>query len=123
MAILKVKDKVGLGRLVLKALTDKELKAALLQNPTATLSSYIENLPIGHTIKVVAEERDTSVLVLPYVEDIPTDVHSREIVLREESNEYDHVKHHVEESKRRTGKGSIPPETVEETYAMMIGHW
>jgi hypothetical protein len=126
MARLKVTDKTGLGRLVLAAAVDAELKNSLLSDPKALLSKFVDNIPEGHVIKVVAEEDDVTFVVLPAPGDVPTDVEIKEEILREEAREYDQAKKKVEESKQKgaepAGDVSIPPEVVEETYALMVGH-
>jgi hypothetical protein len=86
------------------------------------LKPFLESLPPGHKIKVVAEDENASILVLPSAKDLPKDLKDMESILREEAREYDQAKQEVEDSKKTTGNGSIPAAVVEEKYALMVGH-
>jgi hypothetical protein len=124
MATLRVKDKIGLGRLVLLAATDEKTAERLFSNPVEVLRPFIENVPDGHTVKVVREEPGVTYLVIPSKENVPGSVEDKEEIIREEGQEYDQAKQNVEKSKKREpgGRSSLPTDVVEETYALMIGH-
>jgi hypothetical protein len=120
MTKLRVKDKRGLGRLVLSAAENELVRNTLIANPRQSLESFLENLSPDHLIKVVVEEKNVTYLVLPSADDVPSSTEDKESILREEAREYDQAKEHVEKSKGKTGQ--IPSAVVEDTYALMVGH-
>src|SRR6516225_1701867 len=126
MAKLRVKDKVGLGNLVLLAATDEKTEESLRANPSDLLKRFIEDLPEDHIIKVIKEESNVSYIVIPARDSVPTSIEEKEQILREEAREYDQVRSNVENSKKRGGEAgegsSIPAEVTENAYALMIGH-
>jgi len=125
MARLRVIDKVGLGHFVLSAAHDKDLKEKLFSAPERFLKAFVEELPAGHKVHVVAEDENTTVLVLPAVEGIPRDADQIEAILRDEARQYEEARERVDESKqKRPGeeRPKIPEPVLRNTYALMIGN-
>ena len=125
MARLRVTNKAGLGKLILSAAQNEELKKQLQSDPERFLRPFVKEVPSGHKIKVVAEDDDTTVLVLPATEGVPKSAEQIEAVLREEARQYDEARQRVDESKKRRGsdaKSEIPEAVLYDTYALMIGN-
>jgi hypothetical protein len=72
MARLTVKDKVSLGEFIIRASQDVALRADLLDDKKSTqlLAKYVELPDEKHTIKVYADTKDVTVIVLPTQEDV-----------------------------------------------------
>jgi hypothetical protein len=120
MSRLRVTNKVGLGRLVLSAASDKFLRESLIKDPQRYLQRLVEELPEGYKIIVIHEDENSAVLVIPAQEDVPSGTEAKEAILRQEGSDYDDAKRHVEDKKEDSGE--IPKDVVEETYALMVGH-
>lgn len=69
MTILEVTDKVGLGKLIIAAATDEDLRRRLLANATEVLRSYV-NIPEGHQIKAIPASDKVTLMMLPQLDDL-----------------------------------------------------
>jgi hypothetical protein len=72
MARLTVKDKVSLGEFIIRASQDVALRADLLDDEKATqlLEKYVVLPDEQHTIKVHADTKDVTHIVLPTQDDV-----------------------------------------------------
>jgi hypothetical protein len=124
MPRLTVNDKVGLGQLILSAATDHDLQQKLMSDPMGFLEPFLSHIPKGHSIQVVKEDSNLTYVVIPAEDALPRNTEEKERILRAEAQEYDEAKERVEESKKSQGgeENGIPPEVVEETFALMVGH-
>jgi hypothetical protein len=72
MSVLKVKDKIGLGQLIVEATANDELRAKLLADANSVLGEFVD-IPEGHTIKVIPPQKEVTTLMLPLADDVSLD--------------------------------------------------
>ena len=69
MAKLRVKDKVELGNIILRAARDPRFRQDLLDNPVLVLSEVVE-IPPGHNIVMHEDTGEDTHIMIPWADDI-----------------------------------------------------
>lgn len=72
MSVLKVKDKIGLGQLIVEATVNQELRAKLLADANSVLKEFVD-IPESHRIEVIAAQEGVTTMMLPLAEDLSLD--------------------------------------------------